>query len=110
MSYTEALSIELRGTGVTTTVLAPGWVHTEFHDRGGANKSSIPGFLWLDPKRLVASAIRDADRGKVVSLSSARYSVLIWIIRRLPQSTTRWLARQISSTRSESQRKTVGAL
>jgi len=109
MSYTEALSIELRGTGVTTTVLAPGWVHTEFHDRGGAVKSAIPEFLWLDPQPLVASAIRDSEKGKVVSLPSIRYKVIIWFVRRLPQSTTRWLARKISSSRSDAQRQTVGA-
>ena len=109
MSYTEALSIELRGTGVTTTVLAPGWVHTEFHDRGGAVKSAIPEFLWLNPQPLVASAIRDSAKGKVVSLPSIRYKVIIWFVRRLPQSTTRWLARKISSSRSEAQRETVGA-
>jgi uncharacterized protein len=109
MSYTEALATELRGTGVNTTVLAPGWVHTEFHDRGGVGKSAIPDALWLDADKLVASAIRDAERGVVVSIPTVRYKVIIWIVRRLPQSTTRWLARKISSTRSEAQRETVGA-
>lgn len=109
MSYSEALSTELRGTGVGVTVLAPGWVHTEFHDRGGVHKSSIPDFLWLDAKALVASAVRDAERGRVVSIPSARYKIIIWLVRRLPQSATRWLARKISSTRSEAQRETVGA-
>jgi uncharacterized protein len=109
MSYTEALSTELRGTGVTTTVLAPGWVHTEFHDRGGVGKSAIPDFLWLDADKLVASAIRDAERGVVVSIPTLRYKVIIWFVRRLPQRTTRWLARKISTTRSEAQRETVGA-
>lgn len=109
MSYTEALSIELRGTGVTATVLAPGWVRTEFHDRGGAATSAIPNWLWLDPQPLVASAIRDAGKGKVVSLPSLRYKVIIWFVRRLPQSTTRWLARKISSSRAEAQAESVGA-
>jgi uncharacterized protein len=108
-SYTESLSTELRGTGVRVTVLAPGWVHTEFHDRGGVGKSAIPDFLWLDADKLVARAIRDAERGVVVSIPTARYKVIIWFVRRLPHSTTRWLARKISSTRSEAQRETVGA-
>lgn len=109
MSYSEALSSELRGTGVTVTVLAPGWVHTEFHDRGGVHKSAIPDALWLDAASLVKRAVRDAERGVVVSIPSARYKVIIWIVRRLPQGVTRWIARKISSTRSEAQRETVGA-
>jgi uncharacterized protein len=109
MSYTEGLSSELRGTGVTATVLAPGWVHTEFHDRGGVGKSAIPNALWLDADKLVASAIRDAERGAVVSIPSVRYKAIVWFVRRLPQSTTRWLARKVSSTRSEAERETAGA-
>ena len=54
-------------------------------------------------------AVRDAERGVVVSIPSARYKVIIWIVRRLPQGVTRWIARKISSTRSEAQRETVGA-
>lgn len=109
MSYSEALASELRGTGVSVTVLAPGWVHTEFHDRGGVGKSVIPGGLWLDAHSLVRSAVRDADRGVVVSIPSLRYKAIIWFVRRLPQRATRWVARKISSTRSEAQRETVGA-
>ncbi len=108
MSYTEGLATELRGTGVTATVLAPGWVHTEFHDRAGVQKSAIPDALWLDADYLVSRAIRDSERGVVVSIPSARYKAIIWVVRRLPQRTTRWLARKISSTRSEAQREIVG--
>lgn len=101
MSYSEGLAVELRGTGVTVTALAPGWVHTEFHDRAGIKKSSIPNALWLEAPKLVESAIRDAERGKVISLPSFRYKALIWLARHVPRSTNRWISRKISSSRAE---------
>ena len=109
MSYTEGLAVELRGTGVTATALAPGWVHTEFHSRAGIRKSSVPDFLWLQAPKLVESAVRDAAKGKVISLPSLRYKVLIWFARHIPRSLNRWVSRKISSSRADAQAHTVGA-
>jgi short-subunit dehydrogenase len=109
MSYSEGLAVELRQTGVTVTALAPGWVHTEFHDRAGIRKSSIPNALWLQAPKLVQSAIRDAERGKVISLPSFRYKALIWFARHIPRRTNRWVSGKISSSRSEPQSESIGA-
>ena len=109
MSYSEGLAVELRDTGVTVTALAPGWVHTEFHDRAGIRKSSIPNALWLEAPKLVESAIRDAERGKVISLPSLRYKALIWFARHIPRRTNRWISGKISSRRSEAQPATAEA-
>ena len=109
MSYTEGLAVELRGTGVTATALAPGWVHTEFHERAGIRKSSVPDFLWLQAPKLVESAVRDAAKGKVISLPSLRYKALIWLARHIPRSTNRWVSRKISSSRADAQAESVGA-
>lgn len=98
--FSEGLSNELHGTGVTVTALCPGWVHTEFHDRAGISKGGIPSWLWLDAEYLVGSALRDAERGKVISIPSVRYKVLIWFARHLPRSTVRSVSRAISSSRS----------
>lgn len=100
-NYTEGLANELRGTGVTATALCPGWVHTEFHDRAGIHKSSIPGPLWLDAEPLVRSALRDLDNGRVISIPSVRFKVLMWFARHVPRGTVRWISRAISSSRSD---------
>jgi short-subunit dehydrogenase len=102
MSYSEGLAVELRNTGVTVTALAPGWVRTEFHERAGIRKSSIPNSLWLEAPALVASAIRDAERGRVVSIPSVRYKAIIWLARHIPRRTNRWISAKISSSRSDS--------
>ncbi|MDM4761770.1 SDR family NAD(P)-dependent oxidoreductase [Galbitalea sp. SE-J8] len=99
-SISEALSNELVGTGVTVTALCPGWVHTEFHARAGIRKSSIPDFLWLQPGPLVEKSLRDAEKGRVISIPSVRYGVLIWFARHLPKGVIRRISRSISSARS----------
>lgn len=99
-SFSEGLSNELHGTGVTVMALCPGWVHTEFHERAGISKGSIPGWLWLDSNKLVRIALRDAERGRVISIPTVRYKVLMGILRHLPRSTVRAISRAISSSRS----------
>ncbi|MEU2737949.1 SDR family oxidoreductase [Streptomyces sp. NPDC007095] len=101
-SLTEGLANELHGTGVTVTALCPGWVRTEFHTRAGIRSSSIPNFLWLDAQRVVETSLRDVRRGRVISIPSFRYRLLIWITRHLPPHTVRWISRRISSGRNDS--------
>src|SRR5439155_27132745 len=52
-TYTEGLAGELHGSGVRVMALAPGWVHTEFHQRAGVAVSGIPEALWIDADTLV---------------------------------------------------------
>jgi short-subunit dehydrogenase len=100
-SYTQGLSNELRGTGVTTTALCPGWVRTEFHQRASIRTGSIPGFLWQDSHELVEACLRDAARGKVISIPSLRYKTLMWFAQHGPRAGVRKVSAAISSSRSE---------
>jgi short-subunit dehydrogenase len=101
-SYSQGLSVELRGTGVTVTALCPGWVRTEFHERARITTTSIPSFLWVDSHKLVEECLRDVERGKVISIPTIRFTTLMWIARHAPQSGVRWISGAISSVRSES--------
>jgi uncharacterized protein len=100
-SFTEGLSVELRGTGVGVTALCPGWVRTEFHERAGIRASSIPNFMWLDSEQLVHACLRDVDKGRVISIPTVRYRTLIWFARHLPRSAVRGISAMISSSRSD---------
>ncbi|WP_420176485.1 SDR family NAD(P)-dependent oxidoreductase [Luteococcus sp. OSA5] len=99
-SYTEALAIELQGTGVTATALCPGWVHTEFHSRAGVSSDNLPGFVWVDPDVLVREALADAEAGKPISIPSLKWKAAIFLAR-LPVAppVVRFLSRKLSSSR-----------
>jgi short-subunit dehydrogenase len=99
VSYSEGLSIELGGTGVTVTALCPGWVHTEFHERAGVSMSKLPDVMWLEAGPLVASALRDSERGKVISIPSVRYKTMIWLARVGPKGAVRRISAKLSSSR-----------
>lgn len=99
-AYTEGLANELHGTGVRVMALAPGWVHTEFHERAGVGVSGIPEALWIDADALVADALRDLVRGRVVSIPTLRYKSLMFLVRHGPRSGIRAVSRALSGRRS----------
>jgi uncharacterized protein len=98
-AYTEGLANELHGSGVTVTALCPGWVRTEFHERAGIKIGSIPDPFWLDADQLVAACLRDVAAGKVISIPSKRYKMLITICEHLPHRTLRAVSRNLTSRR-----------
>lgn len=98
-SYSQSLSVELRGTGVTVTAVLPGWVTTPWHTGSGARASSIPGWLWIGPDVVARTALADVARGRAVSIPTARYRVIGWFARHLPRRVIRWVSGKISSRR-----------
>lgn len=100
-AYSQSLSNELRASGVTVTAVLPGWVRTEWHERAGVRRSSIPSWLWIQPELVAAVALKDAARGKVVSIPTVRYRVIGWFARHLPMRTVRWISAGLTSSRPE---------
>jgi short-subunit dehydrogenase len=98
-TYTESLANELHGSGVTVTALCPGWVRTEFHERAEIKIGSIPDVLWLDADRLVADCLEDVVAGKVISIPSKRYKMLITICEHLPHRAVRAVSRKLMGRR-----------
>jgi short-subunit dehydrogenase len=91
-TFTEALAIELKGTGVTATALLPGLTHTEFHARAGLDYGSYPPCAWLNAADVVTHALADVRRGAVLSTPSLRYAALGQVARVLPRFVLRWLS------------------
>jgi short-subunit dehydrogenase len=67
LSFTEGVSSELRGTGVTITALCPGPVATEFTEAGGFKEEKPgPSFVWSTAKEVARAGIEGAEKGKRV--------------------------------------------
>ena len=98
--YSEALSNELHGTGVTATALCPGWVRTEFHQRAAMDASKIPTPVWVSAERCVRECLADADAGKPISLPTKRWKVAALVLQHLPRGAVRAITRQVDRART----------
>ncbi|MGV9787384.1 SDR family NAD(P)-dependent oxidoreductase [Streptomyces sp. NPDC003435] len=66
-SFAESLHVELRGTGVTCTLLAPGPVRTNFYAEGGVQDlQKNPLLAWLTPRRVAEAGLRGMAEGRRV--------------------------------------------
>ncbi|MDQ3155406.1 MAG: SDR family oxidoreductase [Actinomycetota bacterium] len=80
------LNLQYADVGVTVMAVCPGFTHTEFHQRMGANTDNIPRWMWLKADKVVKSSLRDLDKGKAVSIPSIRYKFLAAFAQYVPAS------------------------
>jgi short-subunit dehydrogenase len=66
LSFTEVLSSDLKGTGVTASALCPGPVRTEFMDQHEGFDVSSPDFVWMSSADCARTAVKGLERGKRV--------------------------------------------
>jgi uncharacterized protein len=86
VQFTQGAAKDLAGSGVRLMALCPGFVRTEFHQRAGMGTDNIPGWMWLDADKLVASALADLARGKSLSIPDPRYKALMGIVKVTPRA------------------------
>jgi short-subunit dehydrogenase len=84
ISFSQALDLELTGTGVHVQALCPGFTHTEFHDAQGTASfinHSIPRILWLTSEQVVRHSLRDLPHHKVISIPGLQYQIIGFLMR-----------------------------
>jgi len=84
LSFSRWANIAYKPHGVIVTAVAPGFVHTEFHDRMKVSKANVPAFMWLTTEQLVRGGLRDVDRGKAISVPTFRYKFVVWLTTWMP--------------------------
>lgn len=92
LSFTEGLSQELKGTGVTTTCVCPGFTQTNMLSHGHGVERYIPDFLKADPQALAEQAYKAASDGDVVFLDSLANKALVQWAKHYP----RWIVRGVN--------------
>lgn len=93
--FTEGLAGELAGTGVIATAVCPGFTRTEFHERADMDMQGVPDFMWLTTDQVVSQALKDAGKGRAISVAGRQYEALSLAAQYLPRP----LVRRISQGR-----------
>ncbi len=91
-SLSQSLHEELRGSGVQMLALCPGYVHTEFHDVAGIDRSDVPSAAWLQARDVVSDALAALDRGEALCVPGLGYKLLAASTRLAPRSVVRRVA------------------
>ncbi len=83
--YSRALNVELKDLGITATAVCPSWVDTELLTKEINGKQvKFPGMVTAD--RVVTQAIKDAKRGKDMSVCSLYVRCQHLNVKLMPQS------------------------
>jgi short-subunit dehydrogenase len=90
-SFTQALSEELRGTGIRLQLLCPGFTRTEFQEVAGVSTAEIPDFAWMEPEAVVEASLEGLRRGELIVIPGAGNKVMGAVLRLVPSSAARRL-------------------
>jgi uncharacterized protein len=91
LHFTEALSEELKGTGVTATALCPGFTSTDMMATAG-NTGWLPAFAVSSAEQVARDAYRACMSGQALHVSGAANQLITELIRHQP----RWFLRALS--------------
>jgi hypothetical protein len=101
LHFSEAISVELEGTGVSVTALCPGATHSEFQERANLNGSRLFDGRKLPSSKDVAIYGYDATmRGKRVAIHGILNAVLANSVRFSPRGVVLRIARFIQSKKN----------
>ena len=93
-SFSEALRVELRGTGVEVCSLCPGPVHTEFQEvakRPGSHPDSGPELAHVSVKQVVQDALAALETNKPLIIPGFPMKLGMFLVRMIPMPLLRLL-------------------
>jgi uncharacterized protein len=101
LSFSEAISNELQGTGVTVTVLCPGPTRTGFGEVANFSKDSLFKALPMASAMDVAKeGYKGMEKGRVIVITGFLNRFSPFLVRVLPRKLVRKWIRKIQETRS----------
>jgi uncharacterized protein len=90
-SFTQAVHEELKGTGVSVTVLCPGFTRTEFQERANAPAGDVPGFMWQEAPEVARAGLDGLAKNRAVVIPGTANKVLGNLSAVTPHAITRRL-------------------
>ncbi|MBI4701369.1 MAG: SDR family oxidoreductase [Deltaproteobacteria bacterium] len=89
-AFTEALRLELCGSGVTVSQICPGPVATEFEELAGSFAGRrLPRLVQMSPERCAAIALRGFERGRALVVPGIGMRLVLWLAALAPRAILR---------------------
>lgn len=88
LSYSRALSREVRPQGIRVMAVCPGWVRTDFFERATQSSAQTITYFnrWYTAEQVVRTALRDMRKGKDVSICGLPIKAQVLAVKLLPHS------------------------
>jgi len=94
LSFSEALAVEVAGSGVHIVCVCPGFTRTEFQQKANIDTSALPDFAWMSAETVADQAVRAANRSGVL-VNGTMNSLTTVFMRLAPRSL---VARMVAAT------------
>jgi short-subunit dehydrogenase len=96
IKFSEALSHEVRSSGVHVTALCPGFTWSEFHDVTGTRDkmNQLPSWMWMDAATVARQGFDAVMAGTPIHVNGRVNRTIALLVRYLPQSLVRSAGRQ----------------
>ncbi len=90
LSYSRALSAELRDRNIRVLAFCPGWVKTEFFDHAEQTSNNAVTYFnqWFTAEEVVRCALKDLKKGKAVCVPGWKIKLQVLGVKLLP---TQWV-------------------
>jgi short-subunit dehydrogenase len=92
LSYSEAFSRELAGTGVTVTAVCPGITATEFLQVSGQQATLYQRLLMMDSLTVTRIGLRAMVAGRRSIVPGIANTLTAWSTRLMPRRAQTWMA------------------
>ena len=84
LSFSRALSMELRNRSIKVLAVCPGWIKTEFFDRAVHDDTIKYYDRFYESKDVVARAMKDLRKGKLASILGLPVRMQVRLVKFLP--------------------------
>jgi short-subunit dehydrogenase len=97
-TFTESVAAELKGTGVTVTVVKPGFTYTDINAVGAPDPASLMGRMWMQSDYVARTAVDAAAKGQLICVPGAQWKVVNGLVQTLPRAITRAVTARMPAT------------
>ena len=85
LSFSEAIAVELRGSGVQVLCVCPGFTRTEFQQKAEVDVTTVPSFAWMSAEEVADQAVQAVGR-RTVLVNGLMNSLMTGTIRFVPRA------------------------